>query len=137
MGKNTFVLDVNVWISGLVYNKTQTLSKIICNNDIVVYRSEMMLWELRDVLSRPKHSKKIQSANQLDFVINQIEELTCYFPTTPMFKDCRDPDDNYLFDLAIQSQADYLVSGDGDVLDVKINPPPQIISYTQFSEMFL
>jgi len=136
MDKNTFVLDVNIWISGLVYNKSQTLSKIICNNDIVVYRSEMMIEELRDVLSRPKHSRKIQSANQLDFVINQIEELTCYFSTTPMFKDCRDPDDNYLFDLAIQSQADYLVSGDDDVLDVKINPPPQIISFTEFREMF-
>ena len=52
------------------------------------------------------------------------------------FTKCSDPDDNYLFDLAIQAKADYLVSGDDGVLDTPIPPPTKVISYTQFKEMF-
>ena len=38
---------------------------------------------------------------------------------TTDIKKCRDPKDNFLLNLAIDSQADYLVTGDNDLLEIK------------------
>ncbi|WP_345125583.1 putative toxin-antitoxin system toxin component, PIN family [Hymenobacter antarcticus] len=38
------------------------------------------------------------------------------FPVTSVAEWCRDPKDNFLLSLALDSQADYLVSGDEDLL---------------------
>ena len=51
-----------------------------------------------------------------------------------MFSSCRDPKDNYLFDLAIQSKADYLVSGDRDVRETKTEDV-EVVSLTKFKEI--
>jgi len=93
--------------------------------------------ELFDVLHRPKHYKKFNV--QIDDFFNLIEFVTTTFSIkqNKNFIDCPDPKDNYLFDLAIQSQADYLVTGDKTVLKTPINPPTKIISLTEFREIFL
>lgn len=49
---------------------------------------------------------------------------------------CRDPDDNLLLSLAVDGKADYVVSGDKDLLDlVEIQGIP-IITPTAFLESF-
>jgi len=60
-----------------------------------------------------------------------------FFPTISVFKDCDDDNDNYLFALAIQAQADFLVTKDKTVLKTPIPTPTKVITYTQFREMFL
>jgi predicted nucleic acid-binding protein len=46
--------------------------------------------------------------------------LTFIVPQTAVF-DCKDPDDNYLLSLCIDSQSDYLVTGDKQDL-ISLNP---------------
>ena len=137
MGGIKIVINVNVWVSMVISNKVSDIFAIIIHNDIQVFACNELKLELYDVFYREKHFKKFHS--RVDVFLEQFQNLTEFLSIKHHRKinDCRDTNYNYLFDLVIQSQADYLVSGDDDVLDVKINPPPQIISFTEFREIFL
>ena len=125
------VLDVNVWISIFGKNDFRVVRSFVARKTTIL-RSQ----ELESELLRVMGYKKFKWQKPKEFYYKFLCDFTEFHPTVPIFTDCSDPNDNYLFDLAIQAKADYLVSGDGDVLEVKINPPPQIISYTQFKELF-
>lgn len=47
----------------------------------------------------------------------------------------RQQKDNYLFDLAYQSNSKYLVSGDRDVRETPITKPLEVVSLTKFKEV--
>ena len=51
--------------------------------------------------------------------------------TEEIFSQCRDPKDNFLFDIAEQGNADYIVSGDNDVLAID-NPKFRTITIGDF-----
>ena len=136
MKKNKFVvLDVNVWITVFLNKQFSLVEKAVDDGLITILSSDDFFIELVRVLNYKKFKKKWLFP--IEEYVNFCKNNTFHFPTIPVFTDCRDPKDNYLFDLAIQAQADYLVSGDGDVLCVKIEPPPQIILFAQFREIFL
>jgi len=52
--------------------------------------------------------------------LTRIFGITEFCETKPLFHDCPDPKDNFLFDLAIQGKANYLVSGDKKVLETPL-----------------
>ena len=133
MQNNTFVLDVNIWLS--LFFRDQYKDFFLLAVGSIFYRSEAMTQELSKKIVHPKISKRLISKS--DVYIHFYEDITTLFNPIPIFTDCPDPDDNYLFDLAIQSQADYLVTGDKTVLDTPINPPTKIITFAEFREMFV
>jgi predicted nucleic acid-binding protein len=61
-----------------------------------------------------------------------VEQVSELFLTQTIFDLCADPDDNYLFDLAYQSNSDFLVSGDKKVLAVPAQQPLKILSLPAF-----
>ena len=66
------------------------------------------------MLQRPKFRKYITAEN-----LTVFRAYLEAFPTTPVASTvelCRDPKDNFLLSLALDGQADYLVSGDEDLL---------------------
>ena len=112
MGNRT-VFDTNIWVSYMITAKYDELEAMLANN-VHFLRSVPSLTELQDVLSRKKFKKyKVDIDKTIAFYIN----LTEFCKTKPLFKDCPDPKDNFLFDLAIQGKANYLVSGDKKVLE--------------------
>ena len=130
------VIDTSVWISVIRNIQFAELTKIIRRKQITVFVCGELMDELFDVLLRPKHYKKFNI--QIDEFFNHINLITTTLSIKQNrdFKDWHDENDNFLFDLAIQSQADYLVTDDNDVLATPINPPTKIISFTEFREMF-
>jgi putative PIN family toxin of toxin-antitoxin system len=111
MGNRT-VFDTNIWVSHMITAKYDELETMLTNN-VHFLRSAPSLAELQEVLSRKKFQKyKIDVTKTIAFYIN----LTEFCETKSLFKDCPDPKDNFLFDLAIQGKANYLVSGDKKIL---------------------
>lgn len=51
---------------------------------------------------------------------------------TSHFDDCRDAKDNFLLDLAVSGHANYLVTGDADLLILNPFHSVKIISYQDF-----
>jgi len=80
---------------------------------IIFLHSTPSIDELIDVLSRKKFEKYNLNLEDIFLFYTNISDF-CH--TEPKFKDCLAPKDNFLFDLAIQGNAKYLVSGDTDVL---------------------
>ena len=134
MKNNTFVLDVNIWITCFYNKQPDYISELVKKFGITIYRSPVLTDELERVLHYKKLAKKIVLSKE--FYMDIYFDSTHNIVTFPIFTDCPDPKDNYLFDLAIQAQADYLVSGDDDVLNTSVSPPLQIISFTQFRNLF-
>jgi putative PIN family toxin of toxin-antitoxin system len=115
MGNKT-VFDTNIWISYMITAKYDELETMLTNN-VNFLRSTPSLAELQEVISRKKFQKyKVDIDKTIAFYIN----LTEFCETKPLFKDSPDPKDNFLFDLAIQGKANYLVSGDKKVLETTI-----------------
>ena len=113
--ENRTVFDTNIWVSYMITDKYDELEFMKINN-VHFLRSTSSLAELKEVLSRKKFQKyNIDVEKVMVFYIN----LTRFCETKPQFKDCPDPKDNYLFDLALQGNANYLVSGDAKVLATK------------------
>ncbi len=53
---------------------------------------------------------------------------------THHFDDCRDKKDNFLLDLSVSGHADYLVTGDDDLLTLNPFYGIQIVSYRTFQD---
>lgn len=130
------VLDTNVLISGLMLPDSIP-GKIIHawrNAHFDLALSEPMMEEISKVLAYPKIQKRIQwdqnRINQfillLRFKIDivSLEGIDAHVPT--------DPDDNMVLATFLASQADYLISGDSDLLN--LSTQYAILSPTEFAK---
>jgi putative PIN family toxin of toxin-antitoxin system len=116
MGNRT-VVDTNIWVSHVIDGKFYDLAKIAVDYDVVYLPSLPLIVEIKEVLSRKKFAKY---NIDLDEFINLLLDISTFCHTEPTFKNCPDTKDNFLFDLAIQGKARYLVSGDKKVLETPI-----------------
>jgi len=115
--ENRTVFDTNIWISYFWNEKYDEIIKLKYEKNVRFLRSSESVKELKTVLRREKFKKKNFEVNDLLEFYTGISE---FCETIPDFKDCPDPKDNFLFDLAIQGNADFLVSGDKKVLETPL-----------------
>jgi putative PIN family toxin of toxin-antitoxin system len=134
MQENSLVLDVNIWISYFISHQIQELVTIIKHKKLIIYRSNALTKELNDVINRQKIAKRLKLP--VEDYISFYHRITIWFNSIEIFKDCPDPKDNYLFDLAYQTKSKYLVSGDKIVLATKVKPSLKLITLTEFKQMF-
>jgi len=128
--KNKTVFDVNIWLSYFISGKSEKIIDIIENNDVIFYRSMELMSELKEVINRPKFAKYF--SGDTEKYISLVEQVAEFIRTQPSFNQCSDPKDNYLFDLAYQSNSDFLVSGDKKVLAVLVKPTLKLLSLSDF-----
>ena len=115
--ENRTVFDTNIWISYFLNEKFSELIKLRRECSVLFLRSTPSLSELKEVITRKKFISKNFNVGKLIDFYNGITE---FCETKPLFKGCPDPKDNFLFDLAIQGKANYLVSGDKKVLETRL-----------------
>ena len=115
--ENRTVFDTNIWISYFLNEKFSELIKLRREYSVLFLRSIPSLTELKEVITRKKFKSKNFNVEKLIDFYNGITE---FCETKPLFKDCLDPKDNFLFDLSIQGKANYLVSGDKKVLETSL-----------------
>lgn len=98
---------------------------------IEVVTCETQLRELADVLNRPRIRKYIPAEQAEEFLdlLCEVALLVCPEQGPPL---CRDPKDDYLLYTALAAQADYLVSGDNDLLSFCSIGCTKIISFADF-----
>ena len=121
------VIDTNIWISFLIGKHLAGLHRHIDSGRVEVVTCEAQLRELADVLNRPRIRKYISEV-QAETFLDLLCEIALMVEPVQGPTICRDPKDDYLLYTAIAAQADYLVSGDNDLLtldyivDTKIIP---------------
>lgn len=130
------VIDTNIWISFLIGKALGGLSEAIISERITILFSEELFAELIEVLQRPKFKKYFPAAAIEELIVllyDKVEwvEIACHF------EDCRDKKDNFLLDLSVSGHADYLVTGDDDLLILNPFHSVKIVSYRAFQDALL
>lgn len=128
------VIDTNIWISFLIGKHLAGLHRHIDSGRVEVVTCEAQLRELADVLNRPRIRKYISEV-QAETFLDLLCEIALMVEPVQGPTICRDPKDDYLLYTAIAAQADYLVSGDNDLLTLDYIVDTKIITYTDFDMM--
>lgn len=115
------VVDTTDFISALIGKQHRDKLKVVLSNtNVELFADEDLLTELAEVARRDKFRKYVTS-EEVDLFLSVIKaRLTLVTPTT-VVTDSPDPDDNYLLSLAVDAQAEYLITGDKKHL-LTLNP---------------
>ena len=129
---NRVVIDTNIWISFLIGKRLSGLHRHIDSGRIKIVAFEAQLRELAAVQNRPRIRKYIP-AEQAEDCLDLFCEAALFVKPDQGPSLCRDPKDDYLLFTALAAQADYLVSGDDDLLSLRNIGSTRIISFTDFA----
>ena len=127
------IVDVNIWISFLIGRRLQRIFDVLVKPQIVLIFSKELLDELYAVTQRPKFKKYFTSSENVEELLNflsTIGEMINLPETLP--ERCRDSKDDYLLELALISDADFLVTGDKDLLVLQTIGDCQIVTAMEF-----
>jgi putative PIN family toxin of toxin-antitoxin system len=124
------VLDCNIWIILAINAQTDFIADL-SDNGIIIASCSTLKNEITDVLNRPKLSKYI-STSQITKVVELHQVVTANYLIDKILNVVADPKDNYLFALSEKSKADYLVTGDKLLLEIKEYKKTKVITLADF-----
>ena len=134
MRNKKIILDTNLWISFLISNKFSQIDKLIENKKIILIFSNELLEEFIDVVSRPKF-KKYFSKKDIEKILEYFDQFGELVKVKSDIKICRDEKDNFLLNLSVDSKADYLITGDKDLLILEMIEDTKIKTFSEFIEL--
>jgi uncharacterized protein len=110
------VIDTNLYISALIGKSVQhQLQHILQNPEILIITSAVLFEELEDKIQNEKFRKYFHEPLALNFIsFLKIRSTPVY--STSVTSICRDTKDNYLLSLAKDAGANFLLTGDKDLL---------------------
>ena len=133
--KRKIIIDTNLWISFLLSKKFDFIDYLLEVEKVQLIFSKELFEELVEVTSRSK-LKKFFKREDWKLIFNIIERYAVFIPVTSVVTECRDKKDDFLLSLAKDSNADYLLTGDKDLLVLKKFNNTQIITISDFQIMF-
>ncbi|MBI4645715.1 MAG: putative toxin-antitoxin system toxin component, PIN family [Bacteroidia bacterium] len=132
--ENRVIIDTNLFISFLIGKKLKTLKEQIINLRVRLLFSEPTIKEIDLVTKKPKLQKYFNPSDVSDLIdfIQLIGEFVIIKNEPDI---CRDPKDNFLLGLSESGKADYLVTGDSDLIILKHYKQTKIITYSEFENI--
>ncbi|HCA57881.1 MAG TPA: putative toxin-antitoxin system toxin component, PIN family [Blastocatellia bacterium] len=128
------ILDTNWYISAAINRGSRrTLYALLTDPSIEIVFSTELLKEFQDVISRKRFRKIISETQAMRFqslVLSKLKEVKIK-STVELSRDAKD---NYLFALAMDAEADYLVTGDDDLLVLERIGKTKIVRMAEFVE---
>lgn len=113
------VIDTNVLISALIWHGTphQLLAETRQGNAQLIL-SATLFEEISEVIHRGKFAAILQTTSRTPArLLAELHALAEFVFAPPLLTAvCRDPDDDAVLALAIAANADWIISGDSDLL---------------------
>jgi putative PIN family toxin of toxin-antitoxin system len=129
------VIDTNVLASALIRRQGvsgQVLRHLRDGNFTIVY-SVPLLMEMVEVLSRPQIQQKYHILpDDISALINLVRLRGELVSPDLVIDACRDPKDNRFLEAAVEGEADVIVSGDADLLDMREFEKIPILRVSEF-----
>ena len=125
------IIDTNIWISFLISDKYQKLDKVLSHPKTTILFSIELLEEINRVATFPK-LKKYFSLNAVEEMLLSLEDYVELVKVKSKVEICRDPADNFLLALSKDGEANFLITGYQDLLDLETFGITKIISLTNF-----
>ncbi|MDR3180673.1 MAG: putative toxin-antitoxin system toxin component, PIN family [Prevotellaceae bacterium] len=112
------VLDTNIFISAFFWGGTpQKIIERVNSGIDFLYVTDGILTEIAQVLARPKFNVDKTIITRL---INAIREVSVCFAIDGAVRGvCRDEKDDMILECGWRCNADYIITGDNDVLSLK------------------
>ena len=120
MNHKLIVIDTNILISATLSpdgTARKALDKVY--QQFKIAQSEETYQELSTRIYKPKFDKYISNAERQDF-LDVVKKYSQFIKITSQINICRDADDNKFLDLVKDSNAEFLITGDQDLLSLKI-----------------
>ncbi|CAN5441220.1 hypothetical protein BH20ACI1_BH20ACI1_28400 [soil metagenome] len=126
MEKLRAVFDCNTYVQALFnpFGIANQCFQAVRERQVLLFVSPETLLEIRDVLQRPSLVARFPntSLEQIDAFLEEILSFAIEIKNVPLkFQYLRDIDDIPYINLAIEAEANYIVSRDNDLLDLMID----------------
>lgn len=129
------IIDTNLWISFIISNKLTNLDLFLTNHQIKLLFSRELALEIIETSSKDKLKKYLNKKIVKDmFVV--FDPFMEFVEVTSSLQICRDPKDDFLLNLAKDGNADYLLTGDKDLLSLTHIEQTKIITISEFFKEF-
>ncbi len=129
--KDRIIIDTNLWISFLLTKDFSRLDKPFSDHSIVLLFSQELLDEFIEVAQRPKF-KQYFSLIDLQELLMLISQKAIFTSVISSVTACRDNKDNFLLSLANDGKATHLITGDKDLLEMKVFGRTRILTFTEY-----
>jgi uncharacterized protein len=128
------IIDTNLWIHFLITKQYTFLDDLFENGKVRLVFSLELLNEFVEVVKRPK-LRKYFSEDDLKQMLELINHYADFISVTSNVKVCRDENDNFLLSLALDSKANYLITGDNDLLVINQIEKTRIITISEYRNL--
>ena len=128
------VVDTNLWISFLISRSYAKLDKILKAGLARLIFSAELIEEFIEVVERPKF-KKIFSSSDIRNLFTDIYLYADLIEVKTSVQICRDKKDNFLLSLCQDGNADFLLTGDEDLLVLRKFGKTRIMTLAEYLEL--
>jgi putative PIN family toxin of toxin-antitoxin system len=136
MTKLRFVIDTNILVSSILISSSKpdyALKKVRNIGNILL--SETTFQELEEILYRPKFDRYVSLITRIEF-ITKLKSESNLIKISEKITICRDPKDDKFLELAVNGQANFIITGDEDLLVLNPFRNIEIITVNEFLNRF-
>jgi uncharacterized protein len=116
--RTRLVVDTNALVSRLLLSDSvpaRAVRKAVDEGRLLM--SDQTMEELARVLGRAKFDPYLSIADRQEF-IRRLSRIAEMVPIVQTVRACRDPGDDKFLEVAVNGQADLMITGDRDLLDL-------------------
>lgn len=128
------VIDTNLWISFIISNKLNLLDPLLIAGDARLIFSEELISEIRETMAKTR-LKKHFGPKSLEEMFSVFDPFIDLIKVESVVTICRDIKDNFLLALPKDGNADYLLTGDKDLLVLQKFGKTKITTIANFIEL--
>ena len=138
MERYRIIIDTNLWISLLIGKRLSELYTL-CNSDSIdVYICDELRQEFLRIASQDKIRKYATDERLMKTL--ELMDVSCIpdsIRKSVTTSELRDADDLYLLAFAETIQADFILTGDKDLLTLQSHRQTKIVTYKEFEAIYL
>jgi len=133
------ILDTNIIVSALIQKSYPhyIVFEYVLDRKIQLCLSEALLSEYREVLSRPKFAQISNFKSNAEIVLRRFVKTALFYEPKIRLDIIKDKSDNKLLELADESNADFLITGNRIDFTMAYYRHTQILSPRSFWEMVI
>jgi putative PIN family toxin of toxin-antitoxin system len=130
------VLDANVSVSAALkpHSKPAQIIDLVKEGEIALVLSHAILEEIKKVFRYPKIRKELRiAASEIDEALAKIAQVAILTPGKMQISAVKDdPEDNRYLECAVEGRADFIISGDKHLLNLKTYQDIKIVTPAEF-----
>lgn len=128
------IIDTNLWVSFIISKKFNIFDKLLFSGRVRILFSKELIDEIRETILKPK-LKNYFGGQALEKMLLAFDPFVDLIEIKSDVAICRDPEDDFLLALAKDGKADYLITGDNDLLELVKFDKTEIIKIADFFKL--